>query len=60
VRQQARELTIARERGRELLAQVAKGLSRINSLIPVKGRAVNKNVTSQVLKYYLDKKKSEA
>lgn len=39
---------------------VAKGLSRINSLIPVKGRAVNKNVTSQVLKYYLDKKRSEA
>lgn len=39
---------------------VAKGLSRINSLIPVKGRALNKNITSLVHKYYADKKKAES
>jgi actin-like ATPase involved in cell morphogenesis len=38
---------------------VAKGLSRINTLIPLKGRSTNKNVTSLVLKYYLDSKKAE-
>ncbi len=43
----------------DAIDSVAKGLSRINSLIPVKGRSSNKNVTSQVVKYYLDKKKSE-
>ena len=35
---------------------VAKGLSRINSFIPVKGRASNKNITSMVAKYYESKK----
>ena len=38
---------------------VAKGLARINSLIPVRGRASNKNVTSLVSKYYEDKKTSK-
>lgn len=35
---------------------VAKGLSRINSFIPVKGRATNKNITSLVAGYYETKK----
>ena len=35
---------------------VAKGLSRINSFIPVKGRASNKNITNLVPKYYQAKK----
>lgn len=35
---------------------VAKGLSRINTFIPVKGRAANKNVTNLVAKYYENKK----
>lgn len=35
---------------------VAKGLSRINAFVPVKGKGVNKNVTSQVAKYYEIKK----
>ncbi len=39
---------------------VAKGLSRINALIPVKGRPSNKNVTSLVIKYFNDKKKTES
>ena len=38
---------------------VAKGLSRINTFIPVKGRAANKNVTGQVTKYYESKKTSK-
>lgn len=35
---------------------VAKGLSRINTFIPVKGRAASKNVTNLVAKYYENKK----
>ena len=35
---------------------VAKGLSRINSFIPVKGRSANKNITGLVAKYYETKK----
>ena len=35
---------------------VAKGLSRINNIIPVKGRASNKNVTAQISKYYEENK----
>ncbi len=38
---------------------VAKGLSMINSLIPVKERATNKNVTSQIAKYYENKNKGK-
>ncbi|MBO5906837.1 MAG: rod shape-determining protein [Clostridia bacterium] len=38
------------------LDSVAKGLSRINSFIPVKGRSANKNITNFVPKYYQDKK----
>ena len=38
---------------------VAKGLSRINTFIPVKGRNANKNVTNQVAKYYENKKTSK-
>jgi rod shape-determining protein MreB len=34
---------------------VAKGLSLINTKIPVKGRASQKNVTDQVSEYYKDK-----
>ena len=36
---------------------VAKGLSIINSFIPVKGRATNKNITYSIAKYYEDTKK---
>ncbi len=35
---------------------VAKGLSRINSFIPVRGRSANKNITHLVAKYYESKK----
>lgn len=35
---------------------VAKGLSRINNFIPVKGRASCKNITSQISKYYEETK----
>ena len=34
---------------------VAKGLSLINTMIPVKGRATQKNVTALVGEYYKDK-----
>ncbi|MBO5101230.1 MAG: rod shape-determining protein [Clostridia bacterium] len=40
----------------DALDSVAKGLSRINTFIPVKGRAANKNVTNSVAKYYENKK----
>ncbi len=43
----------------DAIDSVAKGLTRINELIPVKGRASNKNVTSLVSKYYEDKKSSK-
>lgn len=38
---------------------VAKGLSRINTFIPMHLRTGNKNVTSQVAKYYESKKSSK-
>ena len=38
---------------------VAKGLSRINTFIPMRSRTGNKNVTSQVAKYYESKKSSK-
>ncbi len=44
----------------DAIDSVAKGLSRINAMIPVRGRASNKNVTSQVAKYYSDRKNSES
>ena len=34
---------------------VAKGLSRINAFVPAKGKGSNKNITSQVAKYYESK-----
>ena len=40
----------------DAMDSVAKGLSRINSFIPVKGRASNKNITNMVAKYYESKK----
>ena len=43
----------------DAIDSVAKGLSRINTFIPVKGRASSKNVTSLVSKYYEDKKSSK-
>jgi rod shape-determining protein MreB len=44
----------------DAIDSVAKGLSIINSFIPVKGRATNKNITYSVAKYYEDNnKKSE-
>ena len=36
---------------------VAKGLSRINSFLPVKARVNQKNITAQVAKYYENSKK---
>ena len=41
----------------DAIDSVAKGLSRINSFIPVKGRSSNKNITNLVAKYYETKKK---
>lgn len=38
---------------------VAKGLSRINTFIPMRARAGGKNVTAQVAKYYENKKSSK-
>ena len=38
---------------------VAKGLTVINSIIPVKGKSANKNVTNLVAKYYEDAKSTE-
>ena len=38
----------------DAIDSVAKGLSIINSFIPVKGRATNKNITYSVSKYYED------
>ncbi len=43
----------------DAIDSVAKGLSRINNIIPVKGRSSNKNVTAQVSKYYESKKASK-
>ena len=40
----------------DAIDSVAKGLSRINSFIPVKGRSSNKNITNMVAKYYESKK----
>ena len=34
---------------------VAKGLSRVNAIVPMKGKGTNKNVTSLVAKYYESK-----
>ncbi len=44
----------------DAIDSVAKGLSIINSFIPVKGRAVNKNITYSVAKYYEDTKSSKS
>ena len=35
---------------------VAKGLARVNNIVPLDSKAANKNITSQIAKYY-DKKK---
>ena len=43
----------------DAIDSVAKGLSRINALIPTKARASGKNITSQVAKFYESKKKSD-
>ena len=43
----------------DAIDSVAKGLSRINSFIPVRGKAAGKNVTSLVSKYYEDKKSAK-
>ncbi len=44
---------------KDAIDAVAKGLSRINNIIPIKGRASNKNITNSVSKYYEDKKSSK-
>ena len=44
----------------DAIDSVAKGLSIINSFIPVKGRATNKNITYSVAKYYEDTKSSKS
>lgn len=36
----------------DAIDSVAKGFSRINAFIPVKGRPASKNITSQIAKYY--------
>ena len=38
---------------------VAKGLSRINTFLPVKSRASGKNITSQLVKLYESKKQTK-
>ena len=43
---------------RDAIDSVAKGLSTINSMIPLKGKSVSKNVTSLVSKYCEDIKSS--
>jgi rod shape-determining protein MreB len=43
----------------DAIDSVAKGLSRINALIPTKARASGKNITDQVPKFYDAKKKTE-
>ena len=48
-------LGISVTRPQDAIDAVAKGLSRINTFIPVKGRAASKNVTGLVAKYYSDK-----
>lgn len=55
-RMMSKVLGIAVTQPDDPIDSVAKGLSRINTFIPVKGRAVNKNVTGLVAKYYESKK----
>ena len=43
----------------DAIDSVAKGLSRINAMIPQKARASGKNITSQVAKFYDAKMKSD-
>lgn len=48
-------LGIAVTRPTNAIDCVAKGLARINNIVPLDGKVANKNITSQVAKYY-DKK----
>lgn len=41
---------------RDAIDSVAKGLSRINNFVPIKAHATNKNITSQLAKYYENNK----
>ena len=41
---------------RDAIDSVAKGLSRINNFVPVKAHVTNKNITSQIAKYYENNK----
>ncbi len=43
----------------DAIDSVAKGLSRINNFIPVKGKASCKNITSQITKYYEENKSTK-
>ncbi len=40
----------------DAIDSVAKGLSRINAILPIKMRSNNKNITAQLSKYYENKK----
>ena len=43
----------------DAIDSVAKGLAKINAMMPTKPRASGKNITSQVSKFYRSKKKSD-
>lgn len=45
-------LGIAVTRPANAIDCVAKGLARINNIVPLDGKTVNKNITSQIAKYY--------
>ena len=49
-------LGIAVTRPANAIDCVARGLARINNIVPVKGRASSRNVTSQIAKFYDDKR----
>lgn len=49
-------LGIAVTRPTNAIDCVARGLARINNIVPVKGRAASRNVTAQIEKYYDDKR----
>ncbi len=49
-------LGISVTKPQDALDSVAKGLSRINAILPARMRSNNKNITSQLAKYYENKK----
>ena len=54
----AKVLGIAVTKPNDAIDCVSRGLSRINTIMPLKMRSNNKNITSQLLKFYEAKKQS--